>query len=133
MANEKKIPTEIENLPKEAKITYTKSPDYKFVYANGIYGGLTGKGELRFEFFQEFHPHPDEEIVEITEGGGLGKSEVKSDLTRIELIREKQAGVVMSMNCAQAIYQWLGQKIEAYKTIQAMQGGEVNELGDDVC
>ena len=126
MADENLIDEEAKSLPKEAKVTYTKSPDYKLVYVNGIYGGLTGKGELRFDFFQEFHPYPEEEIVEITDEGKLGKvipSEDEEGSKQFELIREKQIGIIMSMGVAQSLFEWLKDKIEIYEKIKPLGGG----------
>lgn len=125
MTDEKLIDEAIENLPETAKVVYKKAPDYKLVYINGVYGGLTGKGELRFDFFQEFHPYPDEETFEITEEGKLGNPLPSDEDSEFELIREKQFGVVMSMSCAQSLYKWLEDKLEAYAQIKAKLGGEI--------
>lgn len=134
MTDEKLIDEAIENLPETAKVIYKKSPDYNIVYVNGVYGGLTGKGELRFDFFQEFHPFPDEETLEITDEGKLGNPILPDeDSEQFELIREKQFGVVMSMNFAQSLYQWLEDKLEAYERIKANLEGERNEQGYDDC
>ncbi len=130
MADDKLIDEEAESLPKEAKVTYTKSPDYKLVYVNGVYGGITGKGELRFDFFQEFHPYPEEEILEITDDGKLGAPEPE-DSEQFELIREKQIGIVMSMGFAQSLLQWLKDKVETYEKIKTELGGGIGGLDEN--
>ena len=116
-----------EELPETVKFAYTEAPDYKIIYANGVYGGLTGKDELRFDFFQEFRPAPSEEVHEITEEGkpGLLVSEDR-DAQQLELIREKQINVVMTISAAKALYKWLEDKLETYDALmEAKQKGGI--------
>ena len=124
MADEKLLGKETEESIERVKFIYTKSPDYKVAYVNGIYGGLTAKGELKFDFFQEFSPFPDEELFEVTPDGRKGEP-IQPDLQQeVEVIREKQFGIIMTMSFAKALCGWLDEKLDTYAQIKPEQEEE---------
>ncbi len=121
MADEKLVEKETEESIERVKFIYTKSPDYKVAYVNGIYGGLTAKGELKFDFFQEFSPFPDEELFEVTPDGRKGE-QIQPDLQQeAEVVREKQFGVIMTVAFAKALRDWLDEKLDTYAQMKLEQ------------
>ena len=98
---------------KQITIKFTRSKDYKIVPANGCFGGVTPRGEILVEFFEEHFPTPDMVVHELTEQGTLGPEKVRH--TEGELVRELQIGVVLQPNQAESIARWLLGKVEEVK------------------
>jgi hypothetical protein len=98
---------------KQITIKYTRSKDYKLVPANGCFGGVTPRGEIQLEFFQEHVPAPDIVVHDVTEQGTLGPEKVRH--TEGELVRELQIAVVLQPNQAENIARWLLGKVEGFK------------------
>ena len=44
--------------PEKIDVEYEYDPDYRLVAANGLFGGVTPRGELRIDFFAEYVPAP---------------------------------------------------------------------------
>jgi len=119
MAEKMSDEDKIEKFPDTVKVVYTEAPDYKVIYANGVYGGVTGREELRFDLFQEYHQFPNEEQRKINEDGTIGDPiPNERDSGQLELIRERQVGIVIPISFAETLHRWLGERIEAYKGIK---------------
>ena len=107
-----------ENFPKSVRFIYTKSDDYKVIYANGVHGGVSLQGELTFDLFLEQRGPTKAEIHEIDEDRILG-SRIKTE-PEIEpqepdqavLIREKRIGLVLSRDFAENMANWMLGKVE---------------------
>jgi len=82
---------------------------------NGVYGGITPRGELICHFFCEYTPPPSEEAFPITENGKLGQKEehVKSE---IEFTRELRVGIVLNPIQAESIANWMLDKVGKAKS-----------------
>jgi hypothetical protein len=104
---------------KSVKYTFTNAPDYKVIYVNGVYGGNTTKGELCFDFFREFRPFPDEEIRELDADGRILPQETKDLPEQVEFIRERKIGIVMTVGFARSLYEWLGDKLSDFESMQS--------------
>ena len=44
------MPKKKKEQPRKMQIRHSYDPDYKLVYANGVFGGITPKGELLMDF-----------------------------------------------------------------------------------
>ena len=98
----------------ESKIDchYIKTNQYRTFYANGVFGGITPRGEMQMDFFIERQVIPQITTYGILEEGNLGdiiKTEGKTGF-----IREFDCGVLMNMEAAINFHQWLGQKISEF-------------------
>lgn len=106
---------------------HTKSPDYRKIYANGAWGGVTPKGELNFELFQEKHVMPERIVHAINPDGSLGKELAREPGTEVPVVqREAQAYVTMSTDSARSIANWMLEKVKQYEKQAApkMEQGE---------
>jgi len=112
------------------KYIYTKSDDYKIIYANGIYGGITLQGELCFDLFQEYRPGVKEEIHKIEKDGRIGdrinlESEIDGQQPdQAVMIRERKIGITMSIDQARSFVQWMTSKINNYELLIKQTGGK---------
>ncbi|OHD57205.1 MAG: hypothetical protein A2Y33_07370 [Spirochaetes bacterium GWF1_51_8] len=100
---------------------YIKSNQYRTSYANGVFGGITPRGELQMDFFVERQVIPQVATYAISNEGILGeiiKTEGKSGF-----IREFDCGVLMSIDVAINFYEWLGQKIDEFNKVKNEKEG----------
>lgn len=88
---------------------YETSPEYQIVYANGAFGGITPRGDIKFDLFIEFVKAP-EEVVHIMTPDGLGP-EVEREPAKTPFTRESQVGVIMSPDQAKSLAHWLLSKV----------------------
>jgi hypothetical protein len=95
--------------PKELKFVYTRAADYRVVAANGVQGGVTGRGDFRFDLFLESAETPYSVTHSITPDG-LGP-EIGRDPVRPDIVREVQMGVVMQVEQAKSLAHWILERV----------------------
>lgn len=110
------------------KFKYIFTYDYNPVYINGAHGGITPRGELVVNFYQERPPLPNAISHEINPNGTIG-SEVSvspEDLNQT-LVRFVTNGVVVNYQTARDLHFWLGEKLKEMETMEkakaAMESG----------
>jgi hypothetical protein len=91
---------------------YIFTYDYNPLYINGAHGGITPRGELVVNFYQERMPLPNAITHELNPNGTIGKETAvePEDLSR-SLIRYVSTGVVVNQQTARELHFWLGEKI----------------------
>ena len=109
----------------EFKFKYIFTYDYNPVYVNGAHGGVTPRGELVVNFYQERQPLPNAVTHELNPNGTIGKEVAvePGDLNK-SLVRFVSNGVVLTHQTARELHYWLGEKIkemEAMELARAMQ------------
>jgi hypothetical protein len=101
------------------KFKYIFTYDYNPVYINGAHGGISPRGELVVNFYQERAPLPNAITHELNPNGTIG-SEVAvepEDLHR-SLVRFVTNGVVVNYQTARELHAWLGEKIREMETME---------------
>jgi hypothetical protein len=113
-----------EERPKSIEITYTTDRDYRQTYVNGIVGGMTPRGELRFDLFHEYVEVPNQVTYELT-GRGLGE-ELSKIPEKSPLVRERKIGLTIPIESAESIALWILDKVKEIREIreEAEKGGE---------
>lgn len=96
---------------------YIKADGFRTIYAEGAYGGLTGRGLIQFSLYNERAAIPTRSKIELTEHG-LGVEETLE--CREGFVREVEASVLMTLENAKAFRTWLDEKINALEA--ARQG-----------
>ena len=94
---------------------YKLSADYKVHAVNGIFGGITPKGDLMINLFYEGHPIPEHSTYNINQDGTIGDE--KERIVSNALVRNIPFGVSMTIDTAKSLKKWLEEKIEQYDTI----------------
>lgn len=96
------------NNKKVCKITY---PDkYEQKYINGAFGGRTAKGEMVVNFFYETLPYPENSEIEfVNENAFSEQIGVPNEFS----IKEVKAGIIMNLETAKSVYEWLGRNIKS--------------------
>ena len=103
----------------EFTFKYIFTYDYNPVYANGAHGGVTPRGELVVNFYQERQPLPNALTHELHPNGTIGREVAAEpdDLNR-SLVRYVSHGIVVNYQTARELHFWLGEKI---KEMEAME------------
>ena len=101
-------------LPDQIRFDFVRSPFFRVVHSNGAWGGITPHQELSVTFYSERLSLPRHITHQVTQGG-LGP-EISRDSTK-NIQREYEVEVLMSMNEAVNLHQWIGVKIEEWRKI----------------
>ena len=114
-------------MSEKPKITfnYHFSENYNPVYVKGAYGGIGPKGELIVNFFLERQGIPKSHTHEINKDGSLNaepESVPKDPLTNV--IRFIQTGIILNMDSAKHIHDWLEQKIDDLQNLTKLNVDE---------
>lgn len=94
---------------RQIKFRFEYDPGYRLIGANGIWGGITPRGDLRLDFFVESLGIPDHVTHLLTPDHRLGP-----ELNRAQaegIVRRVQVGVLLSLDQADSIADFIKQKI----------------------
>jgi hypothetical protein len=102
---------------RQVKFVLTRAADYRIVAANGVWGGVTSRGDFRADFFVESVMTPESVSHLVNPDGKLGR-----ELSRVPserpYVRELQVGLVLTLEHAESIGRWLVDKVEDFKKRQ---------------
>ena len=124
MADEKKEDNTDPNL-KEISVKYLKSNFFRVVHANGIFGGISGRGELHFGFYSERRGLPDKGIMYFSETKGIVGQEKFEGAN--ETVREFEVDIVVDYPTALQIRTWLNRHISTMEKLFQEAQEEVQE------
>lgn len=100
------------------EINFIKNSDFKTVQGNGVFGGLTNTGQINLNFYTDRAPIPQKITLDIDPKDGNIKGESGRE-SKEGIIREVHFGVLMDINTAKSVVEWLQEKIS--KLEQATQ------------
>ncbi len=101
--------------------------DYNPVYANGIHGEVTPRGEFILHFVQERRPVPKAIKHKLTEGGRLGDELDRDPKDHEDLIvKYVTTGVTLNYRDAKSIHAWLGRMLEHFEKTAGISQEEDN-------
>ena len=103
-----------DNSPHSIAFHYIKSNNFRVVHADGVWGGPTPRGYMSMNFYSERTPIPRRVTLSLTPEGDLGKlgDEVDRD-SREGFVREVEVEVILDLELARSLAQWLDDKIKA--------------------
>lgn len=107
----KKNPTKIDKVD----FHYVKANCYRSYHVDGAYGGLTPKGKIVAHLFNERLAIPQMIKYKVTEDGGLGEEIEREGKTGF--IREMECSLIMDVDVAEVLVNWLQEKIDIAKLI----------------
>lgn len=100
-----------QGVPGRVVYRYEKNPDYRVIFANGAIGGVTPRGDIKFDLFIEYLETPEETVHSITPDG-LGP-EIERTPHGPGFTRQSQIGVIMSPGQAKSLAYWLMGQVDA--------------------
>ncbi|GEM_PF-333177 len=114
---------EQEDKDKQVKFVFKYDPDYRLIPCNGVWGGMTTRGDLKLDFMVESQATPDYVVHVIdVEAGELGK-EIEREPPK-HFIRELQVGILMSPDTAVAFADWLNGKLKEIEKLSGKNNSE---------
>lgn len=90
--------------------------DYRIVPANGAWGGISPRGDLLMHFFVEHTAVPEIEIKSLNEDGTLASKKIKNE---IEVVRDMQFGVMLTVEQANSLAYWILDKVKSFEEAKA--------------
>ena len=116
--------------PQKIKFHYVKSNFFRVIHADGFFGGLTPQGKINIGVFNERRPFPDLVIQEVDLATGkLGSETLRTG--RDGVLRELEANIVMDIDIAQVILEWLQRHINEARALQEKVGESQPEAEPD--
>lgn len=89
---------------------YVKNADFKTVKVDGVYGGITIRGDINMNFYIETVDLPDSLQYTMNERGDIVKEIVAEK--KPESTRELSVGINMDMATAKSFVIWLSDKVK---------------------
>jgi hypothetical protein len=101
------------------KFKYIFTYDYNPVYINGAHGGISPRGELVVNFYQERPPLPNSITHELNPNGTIGSEvDVEPEDLNKSLVRFVSNGVVINYQTARELHAWLGEKLKEMEALE---------------
>ncbi|MFI5448453.1 MAG: hypothetical protein ACHQ03_01615 [Candidatus Bathyarchaeia archaeon] len=99
------------------KFRFNKPSDYKILFANGAYGGMTTRGDFLLHFFHEYLPIPLAEVVVADEKGDIKDTQPVRDKAEMEFgkpdyVRDLVVGISLSPEQAVAIANFILDRVK---------------------
>ena len=93
----------------ELVLNYIKADNFHSVLSTGVIGGITINSLIDLNFFTDRVTIPKSVTLEVDENGQ--QKEISRD-TKTGVIREVQFGVLMDVNTAKTLVEWLNNNIK---------------------
>lgn len=110
------MPSTEQSGPSSVTFHYIKSGLFRVVHVDGAWGGATPRGHITMSVFSERGPIPQRLVHQINDDGTLGK-QVES-ASKSGLIREVEVELVMDLEAARGISDWLARNIKSLEAAQ---------------
>jgi hypothetical protein len=106
------------DVQQEAQVTfqYTKDPLFRSAHADGFVGGLTPNGQIHLAFFSERSLLPKKHVYRVNPDGSLGSEIPEERAPNEPIVRDIQLDVLMSVQAAEGLKNWLDQYIRSLKS-----------------
>jgi|SRR5271168_3140613 len=111
----------------KAKINFIKSPAFRVIHADGMFGGPTPRGDLFIGFYSERFPIPTSVYHEIKPTGELGEEIREEREGRTGVIREVEFGVNCDLEVVKAFSGWLQDKIKEIEQLKGAHSEAIKE------
>jgi len=100
-----------EAVPQSVTFHLIKSPAFRTVHADGVWGGVTPRGGINIGFFSERGPFPRQVTYGVEATGRLGPEDANARVQRDGPVREIEVNVVLDLTLAKSLRAWLDEKI----------------------
>jgi hypothetical protein len=104
-------PHNVPAVPETISFSYIKSRAFRVIHVDGAIGGPGPRGSLYVSVFSERLPIPQEQTYRLTDGSQLGDEIVDERKTRKGIVREVEAALVIDLQTAKNLLQWLAKNI----------------------
>lgn len=104
-------------IPSSILMHYLKSPMFRTIHADGLFGGITPRKNIHMSFWNERSPIP--QIIEhkVKPDGTLGEEIIEARIGKNGIVREIDVDVIFDLTTAISIREWLDEKIRMLQSI----------------
>ena len=99
-------------IPEQVKFHYLKSANFRTIHADGAIGNVTPAGYIHMAMYSERPAIPREMVHKIKPDGTLGEIIEEQTVMREGIVREMEVDVLMSVDVAKGIKNWLDEQFE---------------------
>ena len=99
---------------------FVKNNDFKTVQCSGAFGGIAPTGQINMNIYTDRVVIPRSITLEIDDSSGAPLREVSRD-TKNGVIREVQFGILIDVNVAKSLVEWLNGQIQTIESSQVKQ------------
>lgn len=109
-------------IPKEIAFEYLKSNFFRVISASGAFGGLSPTGrEIHMAIFSERRAIPKKTVHSVSREGKIGEEVIQKREVRGGFIREIEVDLVIDLQTALRIQEWLQDKIQQLVKAHGLQ------------
>lgn len=90
-----------------------KSPMFRTIHVDGVFGGTTPRGFINMGLYSERAPFPKQTTHVLAEDGTVDKEIVDIRVQRDGPVREIEVNAVIDLRLAKSLIVWLNSKIDA--------------------
>ena len=94
---------------------YARDPMFRSTHADGFIGGLTPNGQIHLAFFSERPVLPKRHVFRVNADGSLGAEVPNEKAASESIVRDMQVDVLITVQAAEGLRNWLDQYIRALK------------------
>jgi hypothetical protein len=99
-----------------------KNVDFRTVWASGVFGGMTAKGQLNMNFFLDTLELPKSVQHEII-GNDLAINPLPAPPVEPSSVREVQFGLLLDLEVAKTVVKWMQEHINEFE----QRFGDINK------
>lgn len=115
---EKKIGPGIDLEKRTISFDYIKGNNFRVIHVDGVYGGNSPQpGAIHIDIFSERWPIPKRTVSQFGPEGEVGQEIAEERITRDAVVREVEAHLIMNIEVATRLRNWLTDKIAKYQKV----------------
>jgi hypothetical protein len=113
-------------MEKKVKVKFHIPDNHKLHFTTSVWGGINSKGMIEINFLHDRPPLPKYSVDTVDSFGNIINSEINT--SGYQVVRTVQTGVVMDIDSAKILLNWLREKIDAWelKTRREMMHADIN-------
>jgi hypothetical protein len=105
--------------PTSVTFHWVKSPHFRTIHANGVFGGFSPNGNLFLSVYSERPVLPDVTVQAIDGSGQIGKEIIEQRKGLQGVVRELEVGLAMDIPTAKSLVEWLNERIKIAESYTA--------------
>ncbi|MEW6127721.1 MAG: hypothetical protein AB1757_11845 [Acidobacteriota bacterium] len=113
---------EQDNKDQQVEFVFEYDPNYRLVPANGAWGGITPRGDIRIDFFVESQAIPHRVVNKIDIKANAIGEEIKR-VPEKHFVRQIQVSILMNPSAFESLGEWIQDRLEQLKELSKGDSG----------
>jgi hypothetical protein len=105
------VPGATQGAAQSVQVTYEKSPAFRTIHVDGVFGGSTPRGMIQMAMFNERSPIPQTTEHRLIDGSLFGAEIMSRRVGKQGLFREIEVNAVLDLDSAKIVHSWLAEHI----------------------